>query len=205
KKDLIYLDSYLPLEAKRKLVREMLKVCLDLGFPVFINEKSPLVLRDLDILKKIDERSYVNIGFSIISAIDNEVKEVFEPCSPPVKARFDAMRQVSDNNIMVGTVLMPILPFISDDEENIKCVVKETKVSGGKYVLDAGLTLSGYCKTRYYQALERFDPSLIVEYNKLYNDIEKLREYTAKVHRIVVKYCKNYDLHNHIPRPIEFY
>jgi len=61
-KDLIYLDHYQPIEAKERLIREILRVCLDLGFPVFINEKSPLVLNDLDILKKISKNTYLTIA-----------------------------------------------------------------------------------------------------------------------------------------------
>ena len=68
-RDLIYLDNYMPIEEKYQYVRRFLVVCLDQNFPVFINDKSPMVLRDLDILKKISQKSYLNVGWSIITTL----------------------------------------------------------------------------------------------------------------------------------------
>ncbi len=94
-KDLIYLDHYQPIEAKERLTREMLKVCLDLDFPVFINEKSPLILNDLDILKKISKKTYLAIAWSIITADDDETRKIIEPKAQQVKASFEAMKKLS--------------------------------------------------------------------------------------------------------------
>ncbi len=182
----------------------MLDVCFELGFPVFINEKSPLLLRDLDILKKINVKSYLNVGWSIITTKDDETRMAFEPKVPPVKSRFAAMKKLAENKIMTGTVFMPILPFIYDDE-NIESVIKETKECGGKYILDGGLTLWGYCKIHFYKALEKYNPNLIKKYDELYGNSKQFSEYTAQVHKQVLKYCKKYDIIPYIPRPVNFF
>jgi DNA repair photolyase len=141
--DLVYLDNYQPIDAMYKYARKMLKVCNDLGFPVFINEKSPMLLRDLYILKEINEESYVNVGWSIITSVDDDTRQFFEAKAPSVEERFKAMRNLSKEGIFTGTVMMPILPFIYDNEENIRETVRMTKDNGGGYVLDGGLTLGG--------------------------------------------------------------
>jgi len=204
-RDLIYLDCYQPIDSKYQYVREMLEVCLDLVFPVFINEKSPLILRDLDILKKIGEKSYLNVGWSIITTEDDQTREAFEPKAPTVSSRFAVMEKLAANKIMTGTVFMPILPFIYDTDRNIEAVVQKTKESGGRYVLDGGLTLWGYSKTHFYKALKKYDPDLILKYDQLYGDDQLFSNHQALVHQKVLKYCEKYGLSSFIPRPVNFY
>lgn len=204
-KELIYLDNYQPIDAKYQYAKKMLEVCLDLEFPVFINEKSPMVLRDLDILKKISQKSYFNVGWSIITTKDDKTRQIFEPKAPSVSARFEAMKKLAENKIITGTVFMPILPFIYDDEKNIEAVVKKTKECGGQYILDAGLTLWGYCGTHFYNILKKHQPELVVKYKQLYADNNLMTNYTAKIHQLVLKYCQKYKLTSYIPRPINFY
>jgi len=208
-KDLIYLDHYQPIEAKERLTREMLKVCLDLGFPVFINEKSPLVLNDLDILKRISRNTYLTIAWSIITTDDDETRKIFEPKAPSVKARFEAMKKLSQEGISTGTVFMPILPFIYDNEEKIEAVIKRTKECGGEYVLEGGLTLWGYCKTHFYKVLEKHNPSLLAEYKTLYDKEDNKQDpwltCSMRVHSLIKKYCQKYEIEDHIQRPIKFF
>jgi DNA repair photolyase len=203
--DLIYLDSYQPIEAKYQYARKMLEICLDSDFPVVINEKSPMLLRDLDILKKINKKSYLNVIWSIITTKDDRTKLAFEPRAPQVSARFEAMRQLAENKIVTGTAFMPILPFIYDTEENIEAVIEKTKKCGGQYVLEGGLTLWGYCKTHFYKALEKYDSSLIAKYDELYGNPKYLAEHTKRVHQLALKYCQKYKLTPYIPRPTQIY
>lgn len=204
-RDVIYLNSYQPAEARYQYCRKILEVCLELGFPTFINEKSPLLLRDSDLLKKIHKKSYLNVGWSIITVHDDATRLLFEPKAPPVSARFSAMRQLSENNITTGTVFMPILPFIYDNEENIKAVVRRTKECGGKYVLEGGLTLWGYCRTHFYQALRTYDSALIKKYDELYGNSHLLTEHVKRIHDLVTTYCREYELTPYISRPIAIY
>jgi len=204
-RDLIYLDSYQPVDQEFQYVRKMLEVCLELGYPVFINEKSPMLLRDLDILEKISKKSYLNVCWSIITAKDDESKKVFEPKAPAISARFGAMAQLAGKGIMTGVALMPILPFIHDSEENVRGIIEKTKECGGQYVLDAGLTLWGYCRTHFYKSLERYDPGLVTRYDELYGDPKSLTEHTRNVHQLVLENSKKYELTPWIPRPVHIY
>ncbi len=204
-RDILYLDSYQPIEMKFEYVRKMLEICHELAFPVFINEKSPMLLHDLDILEKIHDASYLNVGWSIITAEDDKTREMFEPHAPEIDLRFDVMKTVAEHGISTGTVFTPMLPFIYDTEENIDAVIRKTKECGGQYVLDGGLTLDGYCGTYFYRALEKYDPALVKKYKKLYSDSRALAEHRANVHQKVLDYCKKYDMDPYIPRPVEFF
>jgi DNA repair photolyase len=205
-KEIIYIDSYQPIESKYGLARKMLEVCAELCFPVFINEKSSLLLKDLEVLKLINENSYLNVGFSIVfSEHSNKAKKIFESRTPLIKSRFKTMKKLSNHGIIVGTIFMPILPFISDTENNIRMIVKKTKDSGGTYVLDGGLTLMGYCGTHFYKFLREYDKSLLPKYKKLYSDRKILNEHYSRSHELVKKYCDKFGLDNHITRPLDFY
>jgi DNA repair photolyase len=204
-KDLIYLDNYQPIDAQHHYAGKMLEVCWELGFPVFINEKSPMLLQDLSLLKKMNKKSYLNVGWSVITTKDDQTRLLFEPKAPATSSRFEAMALLAENGILTGTVFMPILPFIYDREENIEAVVKKTKESGGQYVLEGGLTLWGRSKTFFYEALRKYDSELIRLYDELYKSRSKFAQQTERNHRLVLKYCKEYGLFPYIPRPTSCY
>ena len=204
-KDLIDLDSHQPVDTRYEYARGMLEVCYNLGFPVFVNEKSPLLLRDIDILKKISKATYLNVGWSIIGTENDTVKAAFEPKSPPFEARFEAMQRLSEQGIFTGTIFMPILPFICDTEDHIEKVVKKTRESGGKYVLEGGLSLMNQCKTYFYKALSAYDSSLIPKYDELYSNPKLMAEELSRIHKIVLEKCQKEGLTPYIPRPMTIY
>ncbi|PVX26639.1 MAG: hypothetical protein CW691_00785, partial [Candidatus Bathyarchaeum sp.] len=167
-KDTVIVGDYQPIEKQTKLSRRMLEVCLDLGFPVSLLEKSPLVLRDLDIIEEINNKTWASVTFSIITTKGDKTKQIFEPNSPSVSSRFEAIKQFSDRGILAGVAFMPILPFIYDDDENLEAVVKATAENGGKFVLSGSLTLASAQKDHYFKVLENHFPELIPKYQQLY-------------------------------------
>lgn len=113
-REIIYIDSYQPIEVKYQLTRKMLEVCPELNFSVLINKKSPLLLKDLDVLKRISQKSHLNVGFSIVFSEDDRAKKTFESHPQTISSRFKAMERLSSEGIIVVTIFMPILPFICD-------------------------------------------------------------------------------------------
>ena len=204
-KDLIVLDSHQPVDAKYGYARKMLEVCYDAGFPVFVNEKSPLLLRDIDVLDKISKATYLNVGWSIIGTEEDAVKAAFEPKSPPFEARFQAMQKLSERGIYTGTIFMPILPFIYDTKDHIEKVVRRTKENGGRYVLEGDLSLMNQCKTYFYKALSNYDSNLIQKYDDLYSNPKLMADQNASLHESVLENCQKYNLKPYIPRPITIY
>jgi DNA repair photolyase len=111
--DVVGTGDYQPAERRFGLSRRMLEVCLVSGFPVFVLERSPLVLQDPDLLQAIDERAVTVVAFSIISTPDSpgyERVQEMECLAPPAEKRFAAMEQLARAGILTGTCMMPILP-----------------------------------------------------------------------------------------------
>nr|NIV32902.1 hypothetical protein [Anaerolineae bacterium] len=155
--DLVGTGDYQPAERKFGLSRKMLEVCLELGFPVFVLERSPLILRDLDLLEAINERAVAAVAFSIISTPDSpdyRTVRQMERLAPPPEKRFAAMEQLARAGILVGTCMMPILPELCDDDANLRNVVKWTAEHGGQFVLASGLTLSDQQREYFFHVLE---------------------------------------------------
>jgi DNA repair photolyase len=169
--DLIGTGDYQSAERRFGLSRRMLEVCLESGFPVFVLERSPLVLQDLDLFQAIDEKAVAAVAFSIISTPDStgyeRVRET-ECRAPPVQKRFEAMEQLALAGIPTGTCMMPVLPGPCDDDANLQYVVRWTAEHGGQFVLASGLTLADQQRDFFFQVLGERLPGLVESYEKLY-------------------------------------
>jgi DNA repair photolyase len=99
-------DPYQPLERKYKLTRGCLKVLIENNWPVIIQTKSLLVLRDIEIIKKAKK---CEVGFSI-GTVDDEIRKLFEPKATPVMDRIKALKELHDHKITTYAMIAPILP-----------------------------------------------------------------------------------------------
>jgi DNA repair photolyase len=139
--DVIATGDYQPAEKRFEVSRQMLEVCLELGFPVSVLERSPLVLPDLDLLEAINQRAPSVVFFSLISAPDSpayaRIRDM-ENLSPSMEKRYAAMEQIAKAGILTGACMMPILPGLCDGEENMEAVVRWTAEHGGRFVLAGG-------------------------------------------------------------------
>jgi DNA repair photolyase len=99
-------DPYQPLEARYELTRECLGILAEHGWPVVIQTRSPLVLRDLDILGKMKD---LEAGLSITTASD-EVRKAFEPCAPPIPERLRTVASLHEHGIRTYVMIAPLLP-----------------------------------------------------------------------------------------------
>ena len=205
--DLVFTGDYQPAERKFGLSRKMLEVCLEAGFPVFVLERSPLVLRDLDLLKAIHAKARVVVAFSIISTPESpnhtRVRDI-ERLSPSAEKRLAAMEQLAAAGIPTGTCFMPILPGLCDDDSNLEAVVRWTAQAGGQFVLAGGLTLADQQRDYFFGVLgERF-PDLTESYARLYPPGSySPAEYDHRsIGRRVREACERHGLRDRIPRPI---
>jgi DNA repair photolyase len=203
-RDVIVVGDYQPAEAKYGLSHEMLKVCAELRFPTLILEKSPLVLRDLDIISEINERSWACVMFSIVRSESAGYSEIFEPYAPRIEGRFRAMKTIADHGVMTGTAFMPILPYICDDESNLEAVVRRTAENGGGFVLAAGLTMSGAQATHFLEVLRRHNPGLVHKYEQFYRGAYSPpdTEYSGRIALKVRDLCAKFGILDRMPRYI---
>jgi DNA repair photolyase len=99
-------DPYQPLEGKFGLTKQCLRILADHDWPVVVQTRSPLVLRDIDILK---EAKNVEVGFSVTTADDN-IRQLFEPDAPPISERIDALAELHRSGIRTYAMIAPVLP-----------------------------------------------------------------------------------------------
>ena len=166
-------DVYQPAEKEIKITRKLLQITYDYKFPVFILTKNKLVLRDLDLLTKINEESYANVSFTITLA-DEKTQKIFEPRASTTQERFEAIKRLRDEGIHSGVYFYPTLPFIGDTDENMQTIYKQAKKVGTEFVYCWGLTLKpGRNKQEFFQTLEKHFPLLLQKYEKLYGNEDK--------------------------------
>lgn len=116
-------DPYIALEAEYKLTRQCLEVCAEFGVPVGVITKSPLVTRDIDVLKKLQVTVFFSLPF-----LTKEKSNPFEPYTPVPEARFRAMKTISDAGIPVGIGVAPIIPGYN--ESDIPGLLERAKEAG---------------------------------------------------------------------------
>ncbi|MFC1878935.1 radical SAM protein [Chloroflexota bacterium] len=205
--DVISTGDYQPAERKFELSRKMLEVCYELGFPVFILERSPLVLRDLELLKAIHQKARLVVVFSAISApgsVEYERTCQMERLAPPSEKRFEAMAQIAAAGIPTGACMMPLLPGLCDTPENLENVVRWTADHGGSFVMAGGLTLSDQQRDYFFGVLAERFPDLLATYRRLYPP----GSYSPKVSKWpgialqIKEYCHKYGIRDRMPRPI---
>ena len=201
-------DWQQPAEQYYRLSRGMLEVVCDFGFPLFIVERSPLLTRDLDLLVEINQRAWVGVVYSM-SNVDPTLKQAFEPHSPGIKRRLQAMERLASAGILVGTSLMPILPLIGDDDRRLEDVVIATREHGGSFVMAGGLTMDGVQAERTLEAARRFDPALEAGWRELYKwqvggrpSYGPPRAYSARLGLKVRELCARHNLLDRMPRYI---
>lgn len=100
-------DAYQPIEGKYKITRQCLELLLQHQFPVEILTKAPLVLRDMDLIKRFED---IEVGITITTD-DDAIRKVFEPKAPPVTARINVLKTLHDNGIKTYAFIGPLLPM----------------------------------------------------------------------------------------------
>ena len=207
-------DAYLHHEEKWRLTEGMLKLFLKYRFPVFISTKSKLILRDIELLKRIDEVAILpddlkaSLGRGVIlstsvSSLNEHVTNMLEPGAATPLERLEILQQVKRHGFLCGVNAIPILPWISDTEEELEKIISSAASHGADYILVGGLTLFGKdaadSKTLYYEFLKRHDPSLIPKYEKMYGtNFFPSKTYQEQLKQRAQKICTKHNIRTSI-------
>ncbi|WNY24024.1 hypothetical protein MmiHf6_13490 [Methanimicrococcus hongohii] len=189
-------DPYNSFEKELKLTRGALHLFDKYKCGVGVITKSALVSRDADLYEKISKHSPVNVGITITTTND-EICQKIEPNVSTPAERFEAVKNLTNAGVFCGVHMNPILPFITDNEENIKSIVKQANENGAKYLLcyGFGMTLRKGNREYYYENLDQHWPDLKEKYMKIYGSkyncsCENTKELTA----VFKEECEKYGL-----------
>ena len=181
-------DPYMPLESQQKLTRRALEVISEFQFPVHIITKSDMVLRDIDLYQQI-RRTYCAISMTVTTT-DDLLAKIIEPGAPLPSQRMAAVRSLSQAGILTGITLMPVLPFIEDNEDNIRAVLTSAAENGAKYILlGLGMSIRDRQRDYFYNKLDLHFPGLRQRYQSAYGDryncpVPNARSLEALVNRL---------------------
>ena len=171
-------DPYNPFEREMLLTRHALELINAYG--VSLITKSSMAVRDIDILKEIKEHSPVLVKITITAA-DDELCRKIEPNVSLSSERFSAIKQFTDNGIFAGVLMMPILPFIEDNEENILGIIHKAHESGARFIYPAfGVTLRQNQRDYFYDRLDELFPELKEKYINQFGNYYECRSPNAK-------------------------
>ena len=181
-------DPYMPIEEKLGNMRKCLEVIERYGFGVTMITKSTKVLRDLDLLKKINEKSNCVVQMTL-TTYDEDLCRIVEPNVETTYERFRALEILHDNGIPTVVWLCPILPFINDTEENIReildyCVRAKVK---GIINFDMGVTLRDGNREYFYKKLDEHFPGLKEKYIRMYGNSYQLSSPNSRQLNMIYK------------------
>ena len=189
-------DPYTALETSINHTRAALDVIERYGFGVSLLTKSTRILRDLEQLKRINQKAKVVIQMTL-TTYDEALCKIIEPNVSSTSERFEALKVFRDHGIPTIVWLCPILPFINDTEENIKGILNyciEAKVKG-ILCFGMGLTLREGDREYYYAKLDEHFPGLKKDYQRIYgNDYSLVSPNNDKLMKIFIEECKKHQI-----------
>lgn len=161
-------DAYQPAERQFGLTRRALELLLTVrGLRISIVTKSPLVTRDTELLRSLNERNEVAVHLSLITTDAATIRQV-EPRSPLPHARLRAVRRLADAGVPVGIFCAPVLPGLTDDVATLRALFRAARAAGASFAPGCALRLSGDARAPLVEALERTHPTLAALYQARY-------------------------------------
>jgi DNA repair photolyase len=160
-------DPYQAAEGKYHLTQGIVRTLAEAGNPFSILTKSTLVLRDLELLVEASRRTRVRLDLSV-GTLDRDVWRSTEPGTPRPDRRLDAVRRLNDAGIPCGVLVAPILPGLSDRDEQVREVVEAAKDAGAVSVTGVPLHLRGAVRDHYLGWLAQAHPELVARHERLF-------------------------------------
>ena len=168
-------DPYIPLEEKLRLTRGVLELICRYGFGVAIQTKSNRILRDLDLLKAINDQGKAVVQMTL-TTFDEKLCRIAEPAVSTTRQRVEALVKFREAGVPTVVWLCPVLPWLNDTPENLLGILESCRAAGVKGILHfgMGLTLRDGDREYYYAALDRHFPGLKQRYIQTYGNVYEL-------------------------------
>ena len=189
-------DPYMHIEEKLGLTRKCLQVIHEYHCGVAVQTKSNRILRDLDLLKAINDEAKCVVQITITTLDDTLCKQI-EPNVCPTSERLKVLEIMQENGIPTVVWMTPILPYINDTEENIEGIVKACAKRGVYGILSfgIGLTLRDGDRQYYYAKLDQLFPGIKEKYIRRYGlDYELPCENSSRLWNIFSDLCRTYGM-----------
>lgn len=189
-------DPYIPLEMELQHVRKALTLICDYGFGIAIQTKSDRILRDIDLLKKINDKTKVVVQMTLTTSDDSLCRKI-EPGVCVTSRRVQVLKEMHNAGIPTVVWLSPILPYLNDTRENISGIVDACAGAGVRGVIcyGMGLTLREGNREYFFDSLDRLFPGLKEKYIAQYgNRYEVMSPRQAELMELFHQNCEEYGI-----------
>jgi DNA repair photolyase len=160
-------DPYQWVEGRYKLMPGIWEAMRDARNPCSILTKSPLLLRDLEVMNQINEVTDFGAALSV-PTLDEKAWRATEPHTPNPRARLEAVAELTRNGIRTGVLIAPLMPGINDAPEQVEPILELAAEAGAAYVTGIALHLRGEVRDLWFEWLHEHRPDLISRYERLY-------------------------------------
>ena len=194
-------DSYQPAEADYQLMPEILRLLIKYRTPAIISTKSRLVLRDYDLIDQLSRITYINIA-ATVTTMDETVRARLEPGSATSLERFEVLKEFRKTNASTGLHMMPIIPFITDNEANFERMFAMASQCQVHYVLPGTLYLRGATRKYFLDFIAQEFPEVHERLLRLYQTGGAGQEYKTVLYEMVNRLRDKYGLSNSYSKPM---
>ena len=160
-------DPYQWVEGRYQLMRGIWQAMIDARNPASVLTKSPLLLRDLDLMTELNRRTQFSAALSV-PTIDEQAWRASEPHTPSPRARLEAVATLTAAGIRTGVLVAPLMPGINDDPEQVREILRLCHEAGADYVSGVALHLRGDVRRVFMEWLAGHRPDLVPRYRELY-------------------------------------
>ncbi len=188
-------DCYQPVEAQYKIMPKVIQSFIDAKNPLVIVTKSILALRDIELIKELNRVTQVSVLISV-SSLDEKKRKLIEPKAAPTLKRFEMLRKFREIGCQTAVLFMPIIPYISDDLENLEEIFRITSEWELGAINAWPLHLHGRTKGEFYSFLDYQFPQLLDKFKKLYKGGSVSDEYRLALQSKISKLRKKYKLYD---------
>ncbi len=173
-------DPYQPLEGTYRITRGIFAELARARTPAHLITRSPLVVRDVDVLAELASRASFTVGISL-PTLDTELSRRIEPTVAPPAKRLFAVQSLAAKGIRVGVAVAPILPGLTDDAKMIARVLRAARDCGASFAWHGVLNLGEITRDAYFRFLNEEYPKLVSLYDSLYQGKYAPKEYTRTI------------------------
>jgi DNA repair photolyase len=189
-------DPYQPAERHYRVTRAILEeLAQHKGFDIGIVTKSDLILRDRDVLQRVAEQNRVYVNLTV-TTLDAKLARILEPRAPRPDLRLKAVEELNRAGIDAGVICAPVLPGITDGEDELEALVAATKEAGGKNIFANPLFLKPCSAAVFLPFLEKEFPPLVQQYQERYASRAFVSEaYHRRIAKLMAKLREKYGIH----------
>jgi len=193
-------DSYQPLEKSIEMMPDILRVFIKHRNPLTISTKSDLILRDIDLYAELAALTTVNISVTITTP-NESIRKKIEPFGAKTHNRFKVLNEFKKIQVSTGLHLMPIIPYLTDDYNDLDYLFQQAAKSHVDYLLTGKLYLRGKTRPRVIDFMRNYYPELFHAFSNLYTHGEVNQQYVKRLYENINFLRRKYSVNSTYKQP----